>query len=91
MSRAAERRDHMEPTKEGVVIMKENDVREGPSEVCEAPTAVCEGKSEGSSQAGATRRRVAGEAGFDVACLRRRSERRAVRPILPLTLSLNLR
>src|SRR6266498_4798452 len=38
-----------------------------------------------------TRRRVAGEAGFDVTYLRRRSERRAVRPILPLTLTLNLR
>src|SRR5574337_263653 len=29
--------------------------------------------------------------GFDVTYLRRRSERRAVRPILPLTLTLNLR
>ena len=37
------------------------------------------------------RRRVAGEAGFDVTYLRRRSERRDVRPILPLTLTLNLR
>src|SRR5437773_12152999 len=37
------------------------------------------------------RRRVAGEAGFDVQYLRRRSERRAVRPIPPLTLTLNLR
>ena len=40
---------------------------------------------------GVARRRVAGEAGFDVTYLRRRSERRAVRPILPLTLTLNLR
>jgi hypothetical protein len=32
-----------------------------------------------------------GEAGFDVTYLRRRSERRAVRPILPLTQTLNLR
>jgi hypothetical protein len=38
---------------------------------------------------GVARRRVAGEAGFDVTYLRRRSERRAVRPILPLTLTLN--
>ena len=40
---------------------------------------------------GVARRRVAGEAGFDVTYLRRRSESRAVRPILPLTLTLNLR
>src|SRR6266704_2677218 len=40
---------------------------------------------------GVARRRVAGEAGFDVTYLRKRSERRAVRPILPLTLTLNLR
>ena len=40
---------------------------------------------------GVARRRVAGEAGFDVTYLRRRSERRTVRPILPLTLTLNLR
>ena len=40
---------------------------------------------------GVARRHVAGEAGFDVTYLRRRSERRAVRPILPLTLTLNLR
>ena len=36
-------------------------------------------------------RRVAGKAGFYVTYLRRRSERPAVRPILPLTLALNLR
>jgi hypothetical protein len=40
---------------------------------------------------GVARRRVAGEAGFDVTYLRRRSEGPAVRPIVPLTPSLNLR
>jgi hypothetical protein len=40
---------------------------------------------------GVARRRVAGEAGLDVTYLRKRSEGRAVRPILPLTLTLNLR
>ena len=40
---------------------------------------------------GVARRRVVGEAGFDVTYLRRRSERLAVRPVLPLTVTLNLR
>jgi hypothetical protein len=40
---------------------------------------------------GVARRRVVGEAGFDVTYLRRRSERLAVRPVLPLMVTLNLR
>lgn len=51
----------------------------------------CRSEAMSATFVGVARRRVAGEAGFDVTYLHRRSERRAVRPILPLTLTLNMR